>query len=108
MGCLGGTKFTASYLKPTIMQDNTNAINHADVDESTRDDWEQKSEVNNSTSTTNATYGSGPSGPIADGGGHGRKQPKEKTGKDSTMGGADGGTAGLGFSKEIIDQKGEE
>ncbi len=90
------------------MQDNTNSINPADVDESSTDDLEQKSEENKSSSTTNATYGSGPSGPIADGGSGGEKQPKERTGKDSTMGGADGGTTGLGFSKEIIDQKGEE
>ena len=48
-----------------------------------------------------STLGSGPSGPIPDGGNSDEeKQPKESTGNDSTMGGADGGIAGMGYSKE--------
>lgn len=89
------------------MQDNTNSHKHADVDESTRADWEQNDAGTNNSSTTNATYGSGPSGPIADGGSGGEKQPKERTGKDSNMGGADGGTAGMGYSKDTIEPQSE-
>ena len=36
------------------------------------------------------------------------RQPKERTGKDSNMGGADGGTAGMGYSKENIEPKKED
>ena len=40
--------------------------------------------------------GSPPSANIADGGEGGARQPKEHTGKDSDMGGATGGTSGMG------------
>lgn len=40
--------------------------------------------------------GSPPSSPIADGGDGGAKQPKEHTGKETEMGGSNGGTTGLG------------
>ena len=83
------------------MEDIKDKIQHADVDESNRDEWEKSTNTNPS----NSTFGSGPSGPIADGGGDGKKQPKERTGKDSTMGGADGGTSGMGYSKEIIEER---
>ncbi len=47
------------------------------------------------------SHGSGPSGHIPDGGASSdKKQPKENTGNDSNMGGAGGGTAGMGKSKE--------
>ena len=37
-----------------------------------------------------------------------KSSPKESTGKDSNMGGADGGTAGMGYSKEDIEPKKED
>ncbi|MCY7421009.1 MAG: hypothetical protein LH478_04615 [Chitinophagaceae bacterium] len=85
------------------MEDNKSKVQHADVDESNRHEWEKTL-----PNAANTNFGSGPSGPIADGGGDGKKQPKEKTGKDSTMGGADGGTAGMGYSKEIVEQQTED
>ena len=89
------------------MEDNTKTNEHADVDEGTRDNWEQINSLPKNSNSSNTSFGSGPSGPIADGGegGDGKKQPKENTGKDSSMGGADGGTAGMGYSKENIEPK---
>ena len=92
------------------MEDNTNKSPHAGVDESNRDNWEQINGITKNSNNSNTTFGSGPSGPIADGGvdGDGKKQPKERTGKDSNMGGADGGTAGMGYLKENIEPKKED
>ena len=92
------------------MEDNINSNEHANVDEGTRDNWEQINGSTKKSNSSNTTFGSGPSGPIADGGGDGdgKKQPKESTGKDSNMGGANGGTAGMGYSKEDIEPKKED
>ena len=51
--------------------------------------------------------GTGPSRSIPDGGTEGEaKQPKERTGKDSEMGGATGGTSGLPDASEGNDNTG--
>lgn len=89
------------------MEHNPNVNPQADVDESNRAEWEQNN-VKEDSLTTNSTFGSGPSGPIANGGDDGPQQPKERTGKDSNMGGADGGTAGMGYSKEVVEQAKED
>ena len=55
----------------------------------------------------NANVGTGPAPDIADGGTPGEaKQPKENTGNETTMGGADGGTHGLGDASEGNDNTG--
>ena len=52
--------------------------------------------------------GTGPSDNIDNGGGAEARQPKEHTGKDTEMGGATGGTSGLGDASEGNDNTSRE
>ena len=52
--------------------------------------------------------GTGPSDNFNNGGGGEAKQPKEHTGKDTEMGGATGGTSGLGDASEGNDNTSRE
>jgi hypothetical protein len=67
-------------------------------DENTRNksDEGDKESSNTSTSRNPHGLGTGPAAFIPDGSEGGAKQPKEHTGKDTEMGGATGGTEGLG------------
>jgi hypothetical protein len=57
---------------------------------------------------TPANHGAGPASFIPDGSdGQGAKQPKEHTGKDTEMGGATGGTPGMGYGNDKTGLEGE-